>query len=75
LNKLKLVWLKEGGGVVEFGRAHESVVWSMMLSFDKETVWTADWHGWVKEWSVREGKMVRDWGKVADKICGMVQVK
>jgi len=52
--------------VKNYGKAHQSAAMCCISSNDGEYIFTAGIYGFVKQWSVQEQKLHRDFGKIHD---------
>ena len=70
--KLCLGKNNEFGCCYNFGKIHDGLISTANVSLNDNSFFTGDANGIVKQWSVKTGKLINDWGVIhSRKICAI----
>jgi WD40 repeat protein len=63
---LKLVSLRDGELIKNFGRAHDSYISGIIITPDQKFFITSSFHGELKQWNYEDNTLVTDHGKITN---------
>jgi WD40 repeat protein len=66
-----LISSKDGELIKAFGKIHENFMTGIMITSDQKLFFTSSFNGVLKEWNNEDNTLVRDHGKIMDRIWSM----